>query len=87
MPTDRIHVHRVDFSGLVKGHLKAWLVTGTHTDGTLGGFQASTLSPFAATLCERAREEGYDVLIQWREIPQGKGITYVELAPEEEGAA
>ena len=87
MPTDKVIVNRVDFSGMVKGDLKQWLVSATYVDGRLGMFQAHTLSPFAASLCKRAAEQGYPVLAQWRDWPGGKRLTYVELAPEDEQGA
>lgn len=86
MPTDRIHIERLDPSVTPKG-LQTWLVTGRYADGRLGGFQATTLSPFAATLCERSRQDGHDLLIQWRDVPGGKRITYVEPAVDPQEAA
>lgn len=82
MPTDLIHVDRVDQT-MTDRRLPRWLVTGTYADGRLGAFQATTLSPFAASLCDVSK--GGDALaIQWRDERFGKAITYVQRPDQSE---
>lgn len=61
MPTETVHVHRVDAVATAKPGCVSHLVS-THE-----GPQFFTLNPFRAALCERARAVGVPVRIAWKD--------------------
>lgn len=52
--------------------LTQYLVNGRPTDGSLGGFQATTVNSLRASVCERAKAVNKPVRIGWGDAPTGR---------------
>lgn len=71
-------------------NLTRYLVSGRHTDASLGGFQATTVNGLRASVCDRSKEKHLAVRVWWGDAPQdrwgaspGKRIVDVQLLNSE----
>jgi hypothetical protein len=71
MPIIDIFVDRVTPT-VLSDTLTSYLVDGRPTDGSLGGFQATTVNALRASICERARAIQRPVRIGWGDAPSGR---------------
>lgn len=79
MPSVVIHVDRVDTTTTYVAGVQSHVVTGWHTDGTLGGFAAETANDLAASLCQRAKELDRPVAVVWKDGRYGKQLVTVAI--------
>jgi hypothetical protein len=82
MPTDIVTVHRVFSMPTRRPGWTQFLITGHTVAYPSTTEQYSTVNPFQASLCERAKETQLPVQVTWKDSRWGRDMVAVEIACE-----
>lgn len=84
MPSSLMRVFRVDPSKAQGRRPESWLISGVYLPQSSLGLQVDTINPWFASLCQRAKETGQPIHVEWRETKWGRDLLRAELVREEQ---